>query len=118
MNAETDEPDQRVYVVSNARTPTSIFHVREDCSQLVKATRHREVSRAAVPHHEPCTNCAAEPDLDAGTVAIAKGSTNTIYHVREDCPRLAPADDVAVVERETVPAHRPCGACSDGGDRQ
>lgn len=112
---EEDDADETVYIASNGGSPSQVFHVRADCPQLQKSTDSVEKDRSVVPHHRPCGNCVPA-GLDEGLVAIAKGSTTTTYHKREDCPKLGSAITVSVQEHETVPDYDPCDDCVPQGD--
>jgi hypothetical protein len=108
--ADSSDVDGTVYIASNGGSPSQVFHVRTDCSQLERATDFVEKDRAVVPNHRPCGTCV--PDgLEEGLVAIAKGSPTTTYHRRADCSKLTSASNVAVQERETVPNYDPCKNC-------
>jgi DNA-binding MarR family transcriptional regulator len=102
--------DGTVYVSSNGRSPSQVFHIREDCPRLRNCADFTEKDRSVVPNHRPCSTCVSE-DLDEGLVAVANESPTKTYHKQEDCSKLKPATEVEVQEREAVPDHDPCTDC-------
>lgn len=114
---ESGDDSETVYIASAGGSPSQVFHVRKDCPQLQKSTDCVEKDRSVVPHHRPCGNCVPE-GLEEGLVAVAKGSSTTTYHKREDCPKLGSANNVVIQARETVPNHTPCDDCVPIGSEQ
>lgn len=107
---ELEDFDGTVYISSNGRSPSQVFHVREDCTQLRNCANFVEKDRSVVPNHRPCSTCASE-DLGEGLVAVANKSPTKTYHKQEDCSRLKPATEVKVQKQEEVPDHDPCTDC-------
>ncbi|WP_123537019.1 MarR family winged helix-turn-helix transcriptional regulator [Halosimplex salinum] len=107
---EIEDVDGTVYIASSGGSPSQVFHVREDCPQLQRAADFVEKDRSVVPHHRPCGSCVSD-DLERGRVAVATNSQTETYHKREDCPKLEPALDVAVLDGTAVPDYDPCTDC-------